>query len=216
MAGAAPVTKGKEIPQMNFDEVPNRVPLIAAKKAAATLPPLSTADLDDMEQEARICAWKLAERANGPGYLVNAGRNAALLWWRKQIAQVKDYHDAKEFGGFSDLAELDAPVGDGSDTLGDILPAPEPEPAAEPSPLFTSERINTIINWLIAYNPAFFATPRGRKKRGLAINILQLLAEGYNTRGCAQELGVSEGTISAYRREIRKALEAKTARQSHH
>jgi DNA-directed RNA polymerase specialized sigma24 family protein len=187
----------------------------ATKKALESLPPCLPEDIEDMNQEAAFRIWRVApnaaNRANPEGYLYTAGKFAALEYWRRNVAQVKTYEDGRTGGFHGKMVSLDAPApewrgGDKGLTWVDIMPAPKPEESlAQPSPLLTQERISKIANWLVAYSD-FFTTPH---KRAQALRILNLLDRGYNTRGIAQQLNLSEKTVGQYRQEIRAALEKK-------
>lgn len=187
---------------MNYQDINPNLPAWAARKAWNTLPPntVCTADMEDMRQEAHLTIWQAAPRARGEGYLYCAGMNAALLWWRYNVAGVKTYHDGKT-GGFATNPSLDNTMEDDND-FHEFIAVESYEEAEEPTPLLVPEREKKIRSWLRAYGP-------WTKERCIrrAVNILALLIKGYNVRDIAQELRMSIYTVYAYRRSLRAVLQ---------
>lgn len=186
---------------MDYASVNPKLPEWATKKAITVLTcrDVSRQDREDMTQEAALTIWRTAGRANGEGYLYNAGKNAALLWWRYFVAQVKDYHAGKEGGFVGRIVSLDAAPDDES-SWHERIEAPDGE-ANHSTPIIGRRRAQ-VRKLLRARGP--WTTDKAVDR---AMQVLGLLLAGHNTESIALELGISLYTVYTYRKHIRAVLQ---------
>ncbi len=186
---------------MDYTNVNPKLPEWAAKKAIAVLTcrDVSSQDREDMTQEAALTIWRAAGRAQSEGYLYNAGKYAALLWWRLFVAQVKTYQDGKAGGFVGRIVSLDA---DPDEALPwyEVVDAPDAEPAYS-TPIIGRRRAQ-IRKLLRARGPWTNDAAVDR-----AMQVLGLLLTGHNSESIALELGLSVYTVNTYRKKIRAVLE---------
>jgi DNA-directed RNA polymerase specialized sigma24 family protein len=182
---------------MQYQDVNPQLPEWAAKKAGSIVYwNLSDEDLEDMTQEASLAVWLTASRARTPGYLYVTGKNAALDWWRRQVAQVKDGRDVKT-GGFCDCVSLDAAEGS-RDHLEVIVDVAD---ESDDHPLLGEERKAQVRKWLASYGPW-----RRKESVDRAMAVLELVVQGYNVHGIMHETGLAVSSVNQYRRGLQSAL----------
>ena len=192
---------------MDYTAVNPRLPEWAAKKAISVLTcrDVSSQDREDMTQEAALTIWRVAGRAESEGYLYNAGKYAALQWWRHFVAQVKHYDDGKKGGFVGRIFSLDAEPDD-------ALPRHERVAAqdksaahrdqARSSRLLSGERQDQIRKLFRERGPW-----TRDKTVDRALQVLRLALASHNTESIALELDMTTGTVNAYRRKIRAVLQ---------
>jgi len=186
---------------MNYADVNPRLAEWAAKKAITILTcrDVSSRDREDMTQEAALTIWRVAHRADGEGYLYNAGKNAALLWWRYYVAQVKDYHDAKKGGFVGKMISLDDDR-ESRRPYCEAFAAPEEESHGHYE--LVGGRKGYIRKMLKQHGPW-----KKKRARIQAMQVLDLVLAGHNNHSIALELGITYWTVCAYRRQIRTTLQ---------
>jgi len=152
------------------------------------------ADLDDLKQEARIALLIAAARVT-PGidplpYLRRSIAGALRRYVRDRVRLVRVPRRAHEAGGYPlGHASLDAPLGDSTLTLLDVLAAPEPEPETPRSTL--AAELARMVETLPAADAA-------------ALRLLVL--EGRSLREAAAILGTSHMTASRRRNRAVDAI----------
>lgn len=186
---------------MDYANVNPKLPEWAAKKAIAILHycDVNTQDREDMTQEATLTIWRVAGQAQSEGYLYNAGKFAALLWWRRFVAQVKHYDDSRQGGFARRIVSLDA-TPDEALPWHEVIDAPDVAPAYG-TPIIGRRRAQ-IRKLLRARGP--WANDAAVDR---AMQVLSLALTGHNTESIAMELGMAVSTVNAYRRKIRAVLE---------